>query len=179
MVCRRCKIVVKAVLDQLKINYVAINLGEIELAGDLTKGERKLLVDEFKLVGFELINDEKSKTIERIKTLIIDLVHHQNNQLTYPLSEYLSKDLLQSYAALSSLFSEVEQQTIEQFYIAQKIERVKELLVYGELTLSQIALDLNYSSTGHLSSQFKKVTGFTPTYFKQLKDKKRKQIEEL
>ena len=130
-------------------------------------------------MGFELIDTKKSKTIERIKNLIIVLVHQKNNQLATTLSNYLSKDLLQDYNTLSNLFSEVEGITIEQYFIAQKIEKVKELLMYNELSLSQIAFQLNYSSTAYLSNQFKKVTGFTPTYFKQLKDKKRKQIEAL
>jgi AraC-like DNA-binding protein len=130
-------------------------------------------------LGFELIDTKKSKTIERIKNLIIVLVHQKNNQLATTLSNYLSKDLLQDYNTLSNLFSEVEGITIEQYFIAQKIEKVKELLMYNELSLSQIAFQLNYSSTAYLSNQFKKVTGFTPTYFKQLKDKKRKQIEAL
>lgn len=179
MVCHRCKMVVEAILKTLDISYYTIELGEVELVENLTNNQQKQLTKELQAVGFDIINDKKATTIERIKNKIIDLIHHQNNSLEQPLSEYLARELLQNYALLSSLFSEVEHQTIEQYYIAQKIEKVKELLVYGELTLSQIALDLNYSSVAHLSKQFKKVTGLTPTYFKKLKDKKRKQIDGL
>lgn len=179
MVCHRCKIMVQQTLDGLAIPYNSIELGEIELIKTLTRQEKKALETKFNTLGFEWINDRRSQNIEQVKTLIIDLIHNQDNYLETTLSTYLSKKLLQSYAVLSTLFSEVENQTIEHFYIAQKIERVKELLVYDELTLSEIALKLNYSSVGHLSRQFKKVTGFTPTYFKQLKDKKRQQIDRL
>lgn len=179
MVCPRCKIMVQAILEALKIPYLSINLGEIELKGALDSKKEEELNEQFQAIGFERIKDKKSQTIEQIKTLIIDLVHRQDNALESNLSAYLSKHLLQSYGVLSSLFSEVENQTIEHFYIAQKIEKVKELLTYGELTLSEIALKLNYSSVAHLSRQFKKVTKHTPTYFKQLKDKQRQQIDKL
>jgi AraC-like DNA-binding protein len=179
MVCPRCKMMVQKILEDLEIPYVSITLGEINLETDLESEQKKVLVERFQVLGFEWINDKRSQTIERIKTLIIDLVHHQDNALESNLSTYLAEDLLQSYAVLSTLFSEVESQTIEHFYIAQKIEKVKELLMYDELTLSEIAFKLHYSSVAHLSRQFKKVTGFTPTYFKQLKDKKRQQIDKL
>lgn len=179
MVCHRCKIMVQSILEDLQIPYSSIELGEISLKKPLDPEQEQQVVERFQELGFEWINDKKSQAIERIKTLIIDLVHYQNNALTSNLSTYLAEDLLQSYAVLSTLFSEVENQTIEHFYIAQKIEKVKELLMYDELTLSEIALQLNYSSVAHLSRQFKKVTGFTPTYFKQLKDKKRQQIDKL
>ncbi|MEP6928740.1 MAG: AraC family transcriptional regulator, partial [Flavobacterium sp.] len=117
--------------------------------------------------------------IEKIKTLIIDLVHYKNNELKTNLSDYLSQNLNQDYNTLSNLFSEIENTTIEKYFISQKIEKVKELLIYNELSLSEIADVLNYSNVAHLSNQFKKITGFTPTYFKQLKDKKRIQIENL
>lgn len=179
MVCHRCKIMVQSILDELQVPYLRITLGEISLEQALDSEKEKELIERFQALGFEWINDRKSQTIERVKTLIIDLVHNKDNALEDNLSTYLAKDLLQSYAALSILFSEVENQTIEHFYIAQKIEKVKELLMYDELTLSEIALKLHYSSVAHLSRQFKKVTGFTPTYFKQLKDKKRQQIDKL
>ena len=179
MVCHRCKIMVQSILEELKVPYLSINLGEIDLEVTLDSGKEQELIERFQALGFEWINDKKSQIIERIKTLIIDLVHHQDNTLKSNLSTYLAEDLLQSYAVLSTLFSEVENQTIEHFYIAQKIEKVKELLMYDELNLSEIALKLQYSSVAHLSRQFKKVTGFTPTYFKKLKDKKRQQIDKL
>ena len=179
MVCYRCKLMVQSILDELEVPYLSIVLGEINLKEGLNSEKEKELLKRFQALGFEWINDRKSQTIERVKTMIIDLVHNKVNALEHNLSIYLAKDLLQSYAALSTLFSEVENQTIEHFYIAQKIEKVKELLMYDELTLSEIALKLHYSSVAHLSRQFKKVTGFTPTYFKQLKDKKRQQIDKL
>jgi len=125
------------------------------------------------------LDDKISKTIERIKNLIVNLVHYQNQKLKINFSTYLSEDLKQDYSTLSKLFSETEGTTIERYFIAQKIEKTKELLIYNELTLSEIAIQLNYSNVAHLSNQFKKVTGFTPTYFKKLKDKKRKQIDNL
>ncbi len=179
MVCHRCTIMVQAILEELHIPYTSIQLGEIALKEALSHEQKKVLLQRFHAIGFEWISDKKSQTIDRIKTLIIELVHHNDNTLVDNLSSYLSKALLQSYATLSTLFSEVENQTIEHYYIAQKIEKVKELLMYDELTLSEIAFKLNYSSVGHLSRQFKKVTGFTPTYFKQLKDKKRQQLDKL
>lgn len=170
---------VQQTLDALDIPYHSVELGEIELTRGLTKREKKDLETKLNALGFEWINDKKSQSIEQLKALIIDLVYNQDNYLKTNLSTYLSKELSQHYTVLSALFSEVENQTIEHFYIAQKIERVKELLMYNELNLSEIALKLNYSSVAHLSRQFKKVTGFTPTYFKQLKDKKRQQIDRL
>ena len=117
--------------------------------------------------------------VRKIKTLIIELVHQQNAQLNTNLSDYLSKNLAQDYSSISNLFSEVEDTTIEKFFINQKIEKVKELLLYDELTLSEIAFQMNYSSVAYLSNQFKKVTGFSPSHYKQLKNNKRKQIEDL
>ena len=130
-------------------------------------------------VGFELIDNRKGQLIERAKTLLIELVHRQNNELRTNLSDYLSQQLGHDYSSLSTLFSEVEGTTIEKFYIAQKIERVKELLVYDELSLSEIAHLLNYSSVAHLSNQFKKITGLTPSHFKQIGAVKRKPLDEL
>lgn len=179
MVCGRCIMVVKSKLEKLGLNPLSIQLGEVEIEQNITKAQKDTLAKHLLSLGFQLMDDKKSKTIEKIKNLIVDIVHYKNNELKTNLSDYLATHLLQDYNTLSNLFSEVEGTTIEQYFIAQKIEKVKELLMYNELTLSQIALQLNYSSTAYLSNQFKKVTGFTPTYFKQLKDKKRKQIEAL
>ncbi len=179
MVCGRCKMVVKSEFEQLGLPTISVELGEVELEKDISEKQKQELLQRLRLLGFDLIDDKKSKTIEKIKTLIIDLVHHKNNELKGNLSDYLSKNLFQDYNTLSSLFSEVEGTTIEKYFINQKIEKVKELIIYNELILSEIAYSLNYSTVAHLSNQFKKVTGFTPTYFKQLKDKKRKQIENL
>lgn len=179
MVCSRCKMVVKFELEKLGLHLVSVELGEVEIReSDIDKIKTDLLRN-LQSLGFDLIDNKKSKTIERIKSLIIDLVQNQNNQININLSDYLSQKLTQDYSTLSNLFSEVEGTTIEKYFINQKIEKVKELLMYDEMTLNEIACHLNYSSVAHLSNQFKKVTGFSPSYFKQLKDKKRRQIEDL
>jgi len=179
MVCGRCKMVVKSELDKLGLQTIAIELGEVELQDNITDSQKELLLKNLQALGFDLIDDKKSKTIEKIKNLIVDLVHHKNNELKVNLSDYLVENLNQDYSTLSNLFSEIENTTIEKYFISQKIEKVKELLIYNELSLSEIADMLNYSNVAHLSNQFKKITGFTPTYFKQLKDKKRIQIENI
>lgn len=179
MVCSRCKMVVKSEFEKLGLQTISVELGEVELQNEMTESQKEVLLQNLRSLGFDLIDDKKSKTIEKIKTLIIDLVHHKNNELKTNLSDYLAKNLNQDYNTLSNLFSEVENTTIEKYFISQKIEKVKELLIYNELSLSEIADMLNYSNVAHLSNQFKKITGFTPTSFKQLKDKKRIQIENL
>lgn len=179
MVCSRCKIAVKSELAKLGLPPISVELGVIELSKSISKNQKQVLSKNLSVLGFELIDDKRSKTIEGIKNLIINLVHHQDDVLKYNLSDYLSEHLQQDYHALSNLFSEVEHITIEHYFIAQKIEKVKELLMYDELSLSEIAYQLHYSSVAHLSNQFKKTTGFTPTYFKKLKNKKRIQIEDI
>lgn len=179
MVCSRCKMVVKSELQKLGLQLLSVDLGEVETAAPITAQQKSDIAEHLKNFGFELIDDKKSRTIDKIKTLIIELVHQQNAQLTTNLSDYLSSKLHQEYSVLSNLFSEVEGTTIEKYFILQKIERVKELLIYDEMSLSEIAFMLNYSSVAYLSNQFKKVTGLTPSHFKQLKNKKRRQIEDL
>lgn len=179
MVCSRCKMVVKSIFVSMKIDTISVELGVVESKNDIQENQKTKLLSKLRILGFDLINDKKSRTIEKIKTLIIDLVQHNSNDLKLNLSEYLSQQLNQDYNTISNLFSEIENSTIEKYFINQKIEKVKELLIYDEMTLTEIAYLLNYSSVGYLSNQFKKVTGFPPTYFKQLKDKKRKQIEDL
>ncbi|MDO8316268.1 MAG: helix-turn-helix domain-containing protein [Flavobacterium sp.] len=179
MVCGRCEMAVTTALEKIGIPILSMQLGEVELSRDLEENEKQTLAKKLNALGFELLDDKISKTIERIKNLIIDLVHYQNEKLKINLSTYLSEDLMQDYSTLSNLFSETEGSTIEHYFIAQKIERAKELLMYNELTLSEIAIQLNYSNVAHLSNQFKKVTGFTPTHFKKLKAAKRKQIDNL
>ncbi|WP_291134928.1 helix-turn-helix domain-containing protein [Flavobacterium sp. UBA7663] len=179
MVCSRCKMAVKSVFENIGINLLAVELGEVELKNDIPESQKSELLKNLRAFGFDLIDDRKSKTIDKIKTLIIDLVQNKNSDLKTNLSEFLLQELNQDYNTLSNLFSEVENTTIEKYFINQKIEKVKELIVYDELSLSQIAYTLNYSSVSHLSNQFKKVTGFSPTYFKNLKSIKRKQIEDL
>jgi len=179
MVCGRCEMAVKNELDKLKISFSEIQLGEVTLDRNLEPTEKIKLSDNLQNLGFELIDDKISQTIERIKNLIVTLVHYQDANLKMNLSSHLAADLQQDYSALSNLFSENEGMTIEHYFIAQKIERVKELLLYNELTLSEIAYQLHYSTVAHLSNQFKKNTGLTPTQFKQSNDVKRKQIDSV
>jgi AraC-like DNA-binding protein len=179
MVCSRCKLVVKSELEKLGLRPISVELGEVELENENIENQKEELLKIMHSLGFDLIDDKKSKIIERIKNRIIELIYSKNNELSVNLSDYLAQDLLQDYSSLSNLFSEVESITIEHYFISQKIERVKELLTYDELSLSEIAFQLNYSSVAHLSNQFKKNTGLTPTHFKKLKGKKRQQIEDL
>lgn len=179
MVCNRCIMVVQDELNTLGIAATSIKLGEVELDEALTADEKDLLGESLVRLGFELIDDKKSRIIEKIKTTIIKLVHHQEGNARINLSELLSKELHHDYPYLSNLFSDVEGTTIEKYFIAQKIERVKELLVYDELSLSEIAFRLNYSSVAHLSSQFKKITGLTPSHFKQIREDKRKPLDKV
>ncbi|MFH6993719.1 helix-turn-helix domain-containing protein [Flavobacterium sp. FlaQc-48] len=171
--------VVKSEFEKLGLQTISVELGEVELQDAITDIQKEILLKNLQSLGFDFIDDKKSKTIEKVKNLIVDLVHHKNNELKINLSDYLVENLNQDYSTLSNLFSEIENITIEKYFISQKIEKVKELLIYNELSLSEIADMLNYSNVAHLSNQFKKITGFTPTYFKQLKDKKRIQIENL
>lgn len=179
MVCRRCKIMVAETLDRLGYKLLSIELGEAQLDREIEAGEKEEISKALAALGFELIDDRRSRTIEKVKTLVVNLVHHGNAKLKTNLSHYLAGEVGQDYSALSNLFSEVEGITIEQYFIAQRIEKVKELLMYDELSLSEIADMLNFSTGAHLSNQFKKVTGFTPSYYRNLKDKKRKQIDDI
>lgn len=179
MVCIRCKMVVKAELEKLGLHYAAVELGEVNLLEDISVEQH----DQFKAAllksGLELMDDKKSVLIQKIKNVIVELVHYSEEPLTIKFSEFLSQKLEHDYTYLANLFSEVQGTTIEKFFIAHKIERVKELLVYNELNLTEIAYLLHYSSVAHLSTQFKKVTGLTPSYFKQLKKKRRSMLEDV
>ena len=179
MVCNRCIMVVQNELDKLGLDVKNIKLGEVTLDKEPTTDEKNKLDKALILLGFELIDDKKSRVIEKIKNVIIDLVHHQDNNTKTNLSDVLSSQLHHDYNYLSNLFSEVEGTTIEKYFIAQKIEKVKELLVYDELSLSEIAFRLNYSSVAYLSNQFKKVTGLTPSYFKRIREDKRKPLDKV
>jgi AraC-like DNA-binding protein len=179
MVCNRCKMIVKSELEKLGVHIVSLELGEVELSQPLNPEQKLKISEQLALYEFELIDDHKSKIIEKVKTLIIDLVHHKNAELKLNLSELIAKHIGQDYSMISNLFSEVEGITIEKYFILQKIERIKELLMYEEMSLSEISFLLNYSSVAYLSNQFKKVTGLTPSHFKQLKVKKRKSLEKL
>lgn len=179
MVCNRCIMVVQNEMDKIGLKVENIQLGEVTLEKEPTSVERAALEGALVSLGFQVIDDKKSRMIEQIKNVIIDLVHHQNNDAKTNLSDILSEKLNHDYNYLSNLFSEVESTTIEKYFIAQKIEKVKELLVYDELSLSEIAFRLNYSSVAYLSNQFKKVTGLTPSYFKQIKEEKRKPLDKV
>ena len=178
MVCDRCRMSVARVLDDLNVPYRRIDLGEVELVNE--PGEK--LLDEIKQqitpLGFELIEDRNSRVISRIKSAVIDLVRGGKNN-RFKLSTYLSEQLGKDYNSLSTLFSSVEGVTIEQFHIHQKIEYVKELLAYDELSLSEIADKLQYSSVQHLSNQFKKVTGLTPSHFKSIRHGRRTALDKI
>lgn len=180
MVCERCILAVQQVLNNFDIKYIDIKLGEIILENELDNVSKEKLKANLFQLGFEIIDDRKSRIIEKIKNIIIDLVHYQSplaNQ--QKLSDILINQIHQDYHYLSKLFSEIEGITIEKYYILQKIEKVKELLVYDELTLSEIAYKLNYSSVAHLSNQFKKITGLTPSHFKQIGIDKRKPLDKI
>lgn len=168
MVCHRCKLVVEELLQAQGLHPVALSLGEVTLQEDqLTYAQQQRLDAALRQVGFELIDDRKSRLIEKIKTAVISLVHHSEAPSPLKHSEYLARQLHYEYSYLSKLFSEVEGITIEHYIISQKIERVKELLVYDERSLSEIADMLGYSSVAHLSAQFKKITGLTPSFYKR------------
>lgn len=179
MVCSRCKMVVSAELDKAGMAYERVELGEVELREEPTGRQLEALEHQLKALGFELIDDKKSQIIEKIKSSIVELVHHSAEDLKTNLSDFLSGKLNYDYTYLSNLFSETEGTTIEKYFIAQRIEKVKELLVYNELSLSEIAHQLHYSSVAYLSGQFKKVTGLTPSFYKSLKEHKRRNIEDL
>lgn len=173
MVCIRCKMLLKSELKKMGLHYVAVELGEAEIKEEMTPAQTDQLKQSLLKSGLELMDDKKSMLVERIKLMIIELVHYRDDQIKINLSDHLSEKLNHNYTYLANLFFEVKGTTIEQFYLAHKIEKVKELLVYDELNLSEIAWKLHYSSVAHLSNQFKKMTGLTPSHFKQLKHKKR------
>lgn len=179
MVSIRCKMVVKDALEKLGLHYVILDLGTVEVMKDLTEMEREKLRKMLLMSGLELMDDKKAMLIEKIKNIIIEMVHYTDELPKVNYSEYISEKLGLEYTHISKIFSEVKGITIEQFIIAHKIERVKELLLYDELNLTQISYIMNYSSVAHLSKQFKKVTGLTPSFFKQLKDKKRIALENV
>lgn len=178
MVCLHCIMALKQLLKELGISYNHIELGAIILNEKLSKDKLEALSEGLNTLGLALIDDRRSRIIEKIKTTIINLMHEDNEEKpNQNISSILSKELNYDYNYLSNLFSESEGITIEKFAIAQRIDRVKELLVYDELTLSEIASKLGYTSTAHLSNQFKKITGLTPSYFKKIKQQKEDYLE--
>ena len=179
MVSIRCKLLVKAELKNLGLHFIFVDLGEIEIMEDLTPEQRGQLKTALAVSGLELMDDQKANLIEKIKKVIIEMVHYADELPKIKNSDYLSEKLNYDYTYLANLFSEVAGLTIEHYIIAHKIERVKELLMYDELNLTQISYKMNYSSVAHLSNQFKKVTGLTPSHFKSLKDKRRQSLEDI
>jgi AraC-like DNA-binding protein len=170
---------VKEELRKLNLHFILVDLGEIEIMENLSKDELELFRIGLISTGLELMDDKKAVLIEKIKNVIIEMVHHSYEVLKVNFSDYLSEKLHHDYTYLANLFSEVQGTTIEQFIISHKIERIKELIIYGELNITEIAWKMNYSSVAHLSNQFKKMTGLSPSHFRNLKDKRRTPIEEI
>ena len=179
MVSNRCKMAVKEVLKELGLHFIVVDLGEVEIMEKISEEQQEQLKLALQRSGLELMDDKKAVLIEKVKNVITEMVHYSEELPKMNYSDYISKKLDYDYTYLSNLFTEVKGITIQQFIIIHKIERAKELLLYDELNLTQISFKLNYSSVGHLSNQFKKITGLTPSHFKQLKDKKRIPIEEI
>ncbi len=177
MVCNRCIMVVEDKLRELSITSVSVGLGEVVLTDEPDDRKKEELKNVLQSVGFELIDNKRIRLIEQVRKAIIELVRENNNDLRVNLSSYIGERVHHDYTYVSNLFSEVENITVEKYFIAQKIERVKELLVYDELNLNEIADMLHYSSAAHLSAQFKKVTGLTPGHFKRIKENKRKPLD--
>jgi AraC family transcriptional regulator len=181
MVCHRCVLAVENILKEEHILFESVAISEVKLRGKLTAEQKARLACSFKRIGFEIIDTRNSALIEKIKQLVIGKARNELPEADdgLNLSLYITREVNHEYTYLSSLFSSVEGRTIENYFIEQRIEKVKELLVYGQLTLSQIASDMDYSSVAHLSKQFKKVTGLTPTYFKEIGAKKRTSLDQI
>lgn len=179
MVSLRCKMMVKEVLKELDLHFIVVDLGEVEIMEELVPEQREELKKALLLSGLELMDDKKAILIERITNVITEMIHGSDELPIMNYSNHISEKLNYDYTYLSNLFSEVKGMTIQQFIIIHKVERVKELIIYDELNITEIAWKLNYSSVAHLSNQFKKVTGFSPTHFKQLKQKRRNPIEDI
>jgi AraC-like DNA-binding protein len=179
MVSNRCKLVVKEALKKLGVHFVMVGLGEIDVMEDLSAAQRTAFKTDLFEAGLELMDDKKAVLIERIKNVVVEMVHYADELPRVNFSIFLSSKLGYDYTYLANLFSEVQGTTIEQFIISHKVERIKELIIYDELNITEIAWKMNYSSVAHLSNQFKKATGLSPSHFKKLKDKRRMPIEEI
>jgi AraC-like DNA-binding protein len=179
MVSTRCKTAVKEELKKLGLHFILVELGEVDIMEDISEDQRKGLKIALLNSGFDLMDNKRSILIEKIKNIIIEMVHNTNEPIKITFSDFLSKKLYHDYTYMANLFSDVQGRTIGQFIISHKIERIKELIIYDELSISEIAWKMNYSSVAHLSNQFKKVTGLSPSHFKKLKDKRRSPIEEI
>lgn len=179
MVSLRCKMLVKDELKKLGVNCMSVELGVAEIQDDLTEEQLETFRENLKKAGLELLDDKKNILVEKIKSVIVEMVHNGSEMPNVNDSDFISDKLNYDYTYLSNTFSEVKGITIQQYIIMHKIEKVKELLLYDEFTLTEIAYQLNYSSVAHLSNQFKRVTGLTPTYFKQLKKNRHRSLEDL
>ena len=179
MVSNRCKMIVKSELEEFGLHFVIGDLGEVEIMECISEEQRQMLNLNLEKSGLELLDDKKRVLIEKIKNIIVDLVYYLEEQPKINLSDYLRGKLNYDYTYLANLFSDSQNTTIEHFFLIHKIERVKELLVYDEFSLTEISYKLNYSSVAHLSNQFKKMTGLTPSVYKNLKIKKRKTTENV
>lgn len=178
MVSNRCKITVKEVLNKLGLHFI-VDMGEVDIMENITADQREQIKLALHQSGLELMDDKKSMLIEKIKNIIIEMVHYSEELPKTNFSDFLAEKLNFDYTYMAKLFSEVQGTTIEKFIILHKIERVKELIIYDELNLTEIAWKMHYSSVAHLSNQFKKTTGLTPSHFKNLKDRKRNAIEDV
>lgn len=170
---------VKDALKKLGLHFIVVDLGEVEVMETITAEQREHLTHILRESGLELMDDKRAVLVERIKNSIIEMVHYNEEQIKVNFSDFISNKLKHDYTYLANLFSEIQGTTIEHFIISHKIERIKELIIYDELNITEIAWKMNYSSVAHLSNQFKKVTGLSPSHFKQLKNKRRKPIEEI
>ncbi len=179
MVSLRCKMVVKEELENLGLHTVAVDLGIVEIVGNITPEQREHLRINLLKSGLELLDDKKTILIEKVKSLIIEMIHYSDELPKVNYSDYISEKIQYDYTYLSNVFSEVKGITIQQFIIVHKIEKVKELLLYDELNLTEISYKLHYSSVAHLSNQFKKVTGLSPSFYKQLKQKRKGNLENV
>ena len=181
MVCHRCVLSVEEILKSSGIAFQKVLVGEVHLSDPVDEKTRTILKDKLRRIGLELIDTRVGELIEKIKQLVIRKARNEadDKERKVKLSTYLSSGLNQEYTSLSKLFSDTEGRTIENFFILQRIEKAKELLVYGQLNLSEIAFELDYSSVAHLSSQFKKITGLTPTHFKEVGIARRKTLDQI
>jgi AraC-like DNA-binding protein len=179
MVSLRCKMMVKEELKKMGLQYVVVDLGTVEIMEDITKAQRDMLKANLLKSGLELLDDKRSILIEKIKNVITEMIHYSDELPDVNYSDYISEKLKYDYTYLANIFSEVKGITIQQYIIIHKIEKVKELLLYDELNLTEIAFKLHYSSVAHLSNQFKKVTGLSPSFYKQLKQKRLGNLESM
>jgi len=177
MVCNRCKTIVKSELDKIGIPYETLELGEVNTKDAVTSVKRTRLFDALKKSGLELIDDQKNGLIDKLKKAIVDLEHHSDEDLKTSFSDYISLSVDDNFISLNTLFSEIEGITIEKYIIQHKIERVKELLVYNDLNLAEIAVKMHYSNAVQMSRQFKRITGLTPLHFRQLRDTRNISLE--